>query len=86
MIVDHGKGQYVNDCGGTTNGIENAWSNFKKSLIGIYHNKVSRKHLQRYTDEFTFRFNTRKESTSDRFNLLLRGANGKRLRYSDLIK
>lgn len=85
MVVDHARGQYVNDCGGTTNGIENAWSNFKKSVIGIYHNKISRKHMQGYADEFAFRFNTRKDSTSERFNLLLDGTAGKKITYKSLI-
>ena len=43
----------------TTNSIENFWSLFKRGLIGSYH-QVSVKHLRRYLDEFTFRFNNRK--------------------------
>lgn len=85
-IVDHKRKQYVNDSGATTNGIENVWSNFKKGIIGIYHNRVSRKHLQGYADEFAFRHNTRKDSTCGRFNVLLSGACGKRLTYQNLIK
>ena len=41
------------------NSIENAWSLFKRSLIGSYH-KVSAKHLDAYLDEFEWRFNNRK--------------------------
>jgi len=41
------------------NTIENAWSLFKRSLIGSYH-KVSAKHLDAYLDEFEWRFNNRK--------------------------
>lgn len=58
QIVNHLKKQYVSESGLTTNGIENAWSTFKRSIIGVYHN-VTRKHLHRYTAEFTFRQNNR---------------------------
>jgi transposase-like protein len=84
MVVDHGRGQYVNALGATTNTIEGFWSGFKKGLIGIYHNVVSRKHLQRYANEFSFRYNTRKYDTQERFYLLLQGTNNKRLTYKAL--
>jgi transposase-like protein len=42
-----------------TNTIENFWSLFKRGVIGSFH-KVSLKHLPRYLDEFTYRFNNRK--------------------------
>jgi transposase len=38
----------------TTNGIENAWSNLKRTIKGT-HIHVSRKHLQKYADEVAFR-------------------------------
>lgn len=41
-----------------TNTLENVWSLFKRSVIGSYH-QVSTKHLDRYLDEFEFRFNNR---------------------------
>jgi transposase-like protein len=43
-----------------TNTIENFWSLFKRGVIGSFHN-VSVKHLPRYLDEFTYRFNNRKD-------------------------
>ncbi len=42
-----------------TNGIEGAWSLFKRSVVGSYH-QVSAKHLGRYLDEFEWRFNQRR--------------------------
>jgi transposase-like protein len=42
-----------------TNGIENAWSLFKRSIIGAFH-KMSSKHMDRYLEEFEWRFNNRK--------------------------
>jgi hypothetical protein len=41
-----------------TNTIENAFSLFKRSLIGSFHH-VSIKHLGRYCNEFSYRFNRR---------------------------
>ena len=77
--VDHSKHfygtTYVTDEGEiivvSTNGIENVWSHFDRMMLGTYI-RVSRKHLQKYVDEFTFRFNTRNFTDSQRFNLLLR--------------
>ena len=79
--VDHGKHFYgttfVTNDGEviqiTTNRIENAWSILKRTLKGTYI-QVSRKHLQKYVDEFVFRYNTRKISKIERFELLLRYA------------
>lgn len=51
-----------------TNSIESFWSLFKRGLIGSYH-KVSVKHLRRYLDEFTFRFNNRE--AEDLFTLVM---------------
>ena len=55
----------------STNGIENVWSHFDRMMLGTYI-RVSRKHLQKYVDEFVFRFNTRNFTDSQRFDLLLR--------------
>ena len=55
----------------STNGIENVWSHFKRMIFGTYY-KVSKQHLQRYVDEFVFRFNTRKRGEFERFELFLR--------------
>jgi len=40
------------------NHVENAWSLFKRGLVGVYHH-VSAKHLQEYLDEFCFRCSNR---------------------------
>jgi hypothetical protein len=42
-----------------TNSIEGFWSLFQRGLVGSFH-KVSVKHLQRYLDEFSFRFESRR--------------------------
>lgn len=79
LSVDHGAGfygtSYINNEGEyiviCTNGIECAWSHLKRTILGTYY-KVSKKYLQRYVDEFTFRFNTRNIGDFQRFELLLR--------------
>ena len=43
----------------TTNGIESAFSLFKRGIVGSFHH-VSGKHLHRYLNEFSHRFNRRK--------------------------
>lgn len=79
MSVDHEKHfygtTYATEYGEiitiSTNGIENVWSHFKRMIIGIYYH-VSKEYMQRYVDEYIFRFNTRNYSDYQRFNLLLR--------------
>jgi len=80
--VNHSKGEYV--IGDVhTNAIEGFWSYVKRGIIGVYH-VVTDKHLQRYLNEYSFKFNTRNDSEESRFNLLLRNCNG-RLKYNALI-
>jgi Transposase and inactivated derivatives len=68
-VVNHGRGQYV-DGDSYTNTMEGFWSLLKRGVIGIYHS-LSRKHLQRYCDEFVFRYNTRKLKEGERMNKML---------------
>ncbi|HET8572981.1 MAG TPA: IS1595 family transposase [Edaphocola sp.] len=82
-FVKHNQGEYVNG-NIHTNSIENFWSLLKRGIIGIYH-FTSKKHLQKYVDEFVFRFNSRTETECVRFNLLLANSN-KKLTYKTLIQ
>lgn len=81
-IVNHKCKEYVRN-NVYTNTIEGFWSLLKRGVIGIYH-FTSKQHLQRYVDEFVFRYNTRKQTECARFNLLLRNTEH-RLTYKDLI-
>ena len=81
-VVRHNLSQYV-DGVAFTNNIEGFWSLVKRGLIGIYH-FTSKKHLQKYLDEFVFRFNTRDYNEVGRFNRLLTNMTV-RTRYQDLI-
>lgn len=82
-IVDHSVKEYVNG-DVTTNHVECAWSHLKRTIHSTYH-WVSRKHLQKYADEFSFRYSNRINSSEDNFNLFLQQANNKRLTYKSLI-
>lgn len=81
-IVRHSAKQYVNGLA-HTNTIECFWSHFKRGLDDIYHH-VSFEHLQAYVNEFVLRWNTRKQTTADRFNFVLGNIAG-RLTYKTLI-
>ena len=66
-----------------TNGIESAFSLFKRGLVGSFHH-VSAKHLHRYLAEFDHRFNRRKLPT--RFtDLVMRSGQASPLPYRELI-
>ncbi|PCJ27838.1 MAG: IS1595 family transposase [Flavobacteriales bacterium] len=81
-IVKHNQGQYV-DGRIHTNTIEGFWSLLKRGIFGIYHS-TSTKHLQKYVDEFVFRYNTKGDSEALRFNLLLTNLEN-RTTYKELI-
>ncbi len=68
-FVDHSKHLYGID-NITSNRIEASWTHLKRMVIGTYR-KTSKKYLQKYVDEFVFRYNLRDVSDSDKFNLLL---------------
>ena len=69
-VVKHGQHQYVREGGIHSNGDESFWAIFKRGYIGIYHH-MSKKHMQRYVDEFTYRFNTKSADSSYMFGDLV---------------
>lgn len=81
-IVDHAVTYVVGNV--HTNGLENFWSLFKRSVRGTYAS-VEPYHLHRYLDEYSFRFNNRKANDGERFLSLAVRTSGKRLTYSSLI-
>jgi hypothetical protein len=66
-----------------TNTIENAFSLFKRGLYGTFH-QVSKKHLARYCDEFSYRFNRRQEQQQLFAETTKNLLNGERLTYDKL--
>lgn len=79
--VDHSAEEWVRG-DVHTNSVESAWSLLKRSIVGSYH-KLSVKHLPAYLDEFTFRFNGRKNPFLFR-DTLLRLIGEEPLRYDEL--
>lgn len=65
-----------------TNTVEGAFSLFKRAIVGSFH-QVSKKHLERYLDEFEFRFNNRKNGYLFR-DTLTRLVTAKALPYEQL--
>ncbi|OON99222.1 MAG: hypothetical protein ATN35_01735 [Epulopiscium sp. Nele67-Bin004] len=82
-IVKHSHNQYVSG-DVHTNTIEGFWSLVKRSVVGIYH-YISPKHLNRYLQEFTHRYNHKTDKPSIIMNSILKNSIGKRLPYSVLI-
>ena len=83
IVINHRENEYVRG-GFTTNNVENFWSLLKRGIYGIYH-QVSPKHLQRYCEEFSYRYNSRKIPDNERFILTLSKLQG-RLTYNQLTK
>jgi transposase-like protein len=79
----NGRGFYVGKDGQTTNNVENFFGIFKKGMVGVYH-FCCEQHLQRYLNEFSFRYSNRSGlgvSDGERAALAIKGAEGKRLTY-----
>lgn len=66
LVIDHSK-EFVRGAIHTNN-IENFWSLLKRGIIGSYHH-ISVKYMQRYVDEFSFRYSERKNK--DLFGLIM---------------
>jgi len=60
QVVNHTRGEYVRGSVHTNN-IESFWSLIKRGVIGTYHH-VSKDYLPLYLNEFSWRFNNRKNS------------------------
>lgn len=77
--VKHGMGQYVKG-DDHTNTIEGFFSIFKRGMKGIYQH-CGEQHLQRYLNEFDFRYSRRDITDWERTTAAIKGAEGKRLTY-----
>ena len=67
LKIDHSHA--FSDGNGThTNNIESFWATLKRGIFGIYHH-ISVDYMQRYVDEFCFRYNNRE---NDMFTMILK--------------
>jgi transposase-like protein len=67
----------------TTNSVEGFIGIFKRGMTGVYHH-CGEQHLQRYLDEFSFRYSNRSKlgiEDTERAALAIKGAEGKRVTY-----
>ncbi len=82
--VNHSKDEYVRgDIHSNT--VEGFFSLLKRGINGTFHH-VSRGHLDRYCDEFAFRYENRKVTDGQRAKMVVAGAEGKRLTYEQPAK
>jgi transposase-like protein len=82
-IINHHQGDYsVGDI--TTNTAESYFALLKRGVHGVFHH-VSKHHLKRYCDEFSFRWNHRKVNDGTRAEAAIRGIEGKRLMYKKAV-
>lgn len=79
--VQHGVREYVRGSV-YTNTAEAFFSVMKRGIKGVYQH-VSNQHLHRYTDEFGYRWNTRKQTNTERMIASIEKVEGKRLMYRD---
>lgn len=83
--VNHSKEEYVRG-DVSSNTAESSFAILKRGLVGTFHS-ISEQHLQRYANEFDFRWNTRQSLGFNdlmRTNEALKGITGKRLTYRRL--
>lgn len=82
--VNHSAREYVNGMA-STNGVESVWAIIKRGFNGVYHH-WSKKHCQKYVNEFTFRLNEGncKRDTQDRLDDLFRNMVGKTVTYEEI--
>lgn len=84
FTVNHGEGEYARD-GAHVNTAESYFALLKRGVYGSFHH-VSKHHLHRYCDEFSFRWNRRKAADADRTEDALRMSQGRRLAYKRPVR
>ena len=84
--VKHSVGEYVDEQI-HVNGMESFWATLKRSINGTYH-QMSKKHLQRYVNQFCGKHNVRNMDTMHQMEHVAACMVGKRLMYKkpDLMK
>jgi transposase-like protein len=80
--VCHSQGEYSRD-GVHVNSCESFFALLKRGVHGSFHH-VSKRHLHRYCNEFSFRWERRKAKDGERTEAAVKAAEGKRLAYRPL--
>lgn len=82
LSVNHSAGEYSNgDI--STNTAESYFALLKRGVIGTFHH-ISKKHLHRYCDEFSFRWNNKEVTDGVRTENAVKGIFDKHLSYKSL--
>ena len=85
--VNHSDKEYARD-DVTTNSVEGFFSILKRGMTGVYQH-CGEQHLQRYLDEFDFRYSNRTAlgvDDTERTRRAIKGGDGKRLTYRPLSR
>jgi transposase-like protein len=82
-VINHGIGEYVR-ANVSTNTAESFFALLKRGVHGTFHH-ISKKHLSRYCNEFSFRWDNRKVTDGEQAEEACKGMTGKRLMLKDLI-
>jgi transposase-like protein len=83
QAVNHGQGEYARG-DAHVNTAESFFALLKRGVMGSFHH-ISKQHLDRYCDEFSFRWDHRKTTDSERTEAAIRQTIGKRLSYKQPI-
>jgi hypothetical protein len=83
QAVNQGQGEYARG-DAHVNTAESFFALLKRGVMGSFHH-FSKQHLDRYCDEFSFRWDHRKMNDSDRTAEAIKGSEGKRLMYREPI-
>jgi transposase-like protein len=78
-VVNHGNGEFRRG-NASTNTVESYFALLKRGVHGAFHH-VSKRHLHRYCDEFSFRWNHRKIDDGARTVCIIQEIGGKILTY-----
>ncbi|MGP8153582.1 MAG: IS1595 family transposase [Smithella sp.] len=82
-VVNHGLGEYAKgDI--NTNTAESFFALLKRGVNGTFHH-ISKKHLSRYCNEFSFRWDNRKVTDGERTENAISGFVGKRLMLKEVM-
>jgi transposase-like protein len=82
-VVNHGSGEYAKgDI--NTNTAESFFALLKRGVNGTFHH-ISKKHLSRYCNEFSFRWDNRKVTDGERTENAIKGFIGKRLMLKEVM-